>query len=198
MGWFISLGLVAVALVALARVRTSFLAWTTAVAGVLVASSYGGLLTPVPAAVLWTVFLLIAVPLNIPPLRRKLISGPMLARIRKVLPPMSETEKQAIDAGTVWWEAELFRGDPQWKKLSDTPAPSLTEEERAFIDGPVEELCRMLDDWKITHELNDLPPEVWAFLKKHPPAQPSWSTISRPGAGSFSSYQSRRLEVNTA
>ena len=132
MAWFVSLGLMAIVLVALARVRASFLSWTAAVAGLLVGLGYSGLLTPVSTTVLWTVFLLIAVPLNIPPLRRKLISDPMLARICKVLPPMSETEKQAIDAGTVWWEAELFRGNPQWKKLLDTPAPSLTEEERVF------------------------------------------------------------------
>jgi acyl-CoA dehydrogenase len=82
------------------------------------------------------------------------------------MPPMSATEQEAIAAGTVWWEAELFRGDPGWAGLLTVPAPKLSAEERAFLDGPVETLCAMLDDWRISHELHDLPPEVWRFLKQ--------------------------------
>jgi acyl-CoA dehydrogenase len=79
---------------------------------------------------------------------------------------MSDTERAAIDAGTVWWEAEIFRGSPDWRKLKDYPEATLTSDERAFVDGPVEKLCGMLDDWQITYELNDLPPEVWTFIKE--------------------------------
>ncbi len=99
------------------------------------------------------------------PLRRKFISAPLLNWYRKVLPPMSDTEREALEAGTVWWDAELFSGRPKWGKLLDMPPPRLSAEEQAFMDGPVDELCAMLDDWKITHELRDLPPEVWAYIK---------------------------------
>jgi acyl-CoA dehydrogenase len=99
--------------------------------------------------------------------RRQHISKPLLGWYRKVLPPMSDTEREAIDAGTVWWDAELFSGKPDWRKLRAFPKPKLTVEEQAFLDGPVEELCAMLDDWKIRHELMDLPPEVWRFIREH-------------------------------
>jgi acyl-CoA dehydrogenase len=83
------------------------------------------------------------------------------------MPPMSRTEKEAIDAGTTWWEGDLFRGNPDWQKLHNYPQPRLTAEEQAFIDGPVEEACRMANDFAITHEMADLPPELWAYLKEH-------------------------------
>lgn len=78
---------------------------------------------------------------------------------------MSDTEKSAIDAGTTWWEADLFCGNPDWKKLHQYPVPKLTIEEQAFVDGPVEVVCSMLDDWEATHELTDLPQDVWQYLK---------------------------------
>jgi acyl-CoA dehydrogenase len=99
-------------------------------------------------------------------IRRRWISKPLLDYIRKALPPMSDTERDAVEAGTVWWDAELFQGNPDWRKLLDTPRPKLTEEEQAFLDGPCNELCAMLDDWQISHELRDLPPEVWSFIRK--------------------------------
>ena len=115
----------------------------------------------------WTAFLVPALLLGSPQLRRQWLSRPLLRRIRKVLPPMSETERAAIEAGSVWWEAELFRGNPDWNLLRGYPLPELSAEEQAFVDGPVEQLCAMLDDWDITHNRMDLPPEVWAFLKQH-------------------------------
>jgi acyl-CoA dehydrogenase len=123
----------------------------------------GNGLAPVP----WIVLAVIAVLLNLKPLRRAVLSKPLLGWFKSVLPPMSATEKDAIDAGTVWWDAELFSGRPNWNTLLRTPRGELSAEERAFIDGPVDELCRMIDDWKINHELNDLPPEIWAYLAKH-------------------------------
>lgn len=101
-----------------------------------------------------------------PPLRRPLISNRLLPWFRAALPTMSQTERDALEAGTVWWEGELFSGRPDWNKLLAIPAPKLSAEERAFLDGPVEELCRMLDDWQITEELHDLPPHVWQFIKE--------------------------------
>jgi acyl-CoA dehydrogenase len=102
--------------------------------------------------------------LNVKPLRRVLISGPFLKSYRRLLPSMSQTEKEALEAGTVWWDGELFTGAPRWEKLLSAKAPQLTQAEQAFLNGPCEELCGMLDDWDITHRRADLPPEVWSFL----------------------------------
>ncbi|MBM2829383.1 MAG: acyl-CoA dehydrogenase, partial [Gammaproteobacteria bacterium] len=115
---------------------------------------------------LWLCFLLIFVPLLVFPLRRNLISTRLFDLYRKLLPAMSDTEREALEAGNVWWDAELFSGKPDWKKLLSMPIPTLSQEEQAFLDGPVEELCRMLDDWHITHERYDLPSEVWEFIKQ--------------------------------
>ncbi len=117
--------------------------------------------------IVWAFVLLLLVPSNVPPLRRHLISRFILKFLRSALPSISQTEREALEAGNVWWDAELFSGRPDWKRLLDLPIASLTAEERAFIDGPVEELCRMLDDWEITHELNDLPEKVWTFIRSN-------------------------------
>lgn len=101
------------------------------------------------------------------PLRRLLISNRLLPLFRKVLPKMSDTEREALEAGTVWWDAELFSGRPRWRRLLKTPKPSLPEREQAFLDGPVEELCRMLDDWEICDHYRRLPDPIWKFLRKH-------------------------------
>jgi len=113
----------------------------------------------------WFIFLLIFVPLNILPLRRHLISRHMLPLLKKAMPPMSDTEQQALEAGTTWWDADLFSGKPDWKTLLDQPAPALSKEEQTFLDGPVEKLCGMINDWEINHILHDLPPDVWKFIK---------------------------------
>ena len=98
-------------------------------------------------------------------LRRHWLTRPIFGLARRALPSMSDTEREALEAGDVWWDAELFTGDPKWSKLLDTPAATLSAEERAFLDGPVHQLCGMLDDWRINGELHDLPPAVWDFIK---------------------------------
>src|SRR5580698_3978034 len=103
--------------------------------------------------------------LNVRPLRKALITRPFMKEYLKLLPSMSQTEKEALEAGTVWWDGELFTGAPRWQKLLAARPPQLSAEEQAFLDGPCDELCRMLDDWNITHERGDLPPQVWEFLK---------------------------------
>ncbi len=97
--------------------------------------------------------------------RQRWISAPLLRFFRRVSPPMSATEKEALAAGTVGWDGELFSGRPDWEKLQAQAGRPLSPEETAFLQGPVETLCGMLDDWAITHELGDLPPEVWQYLK---------------------------------
>ena len=83
---------------------------------------------------------------------------------RKILPKMSSTEREALEAGTVWWESELFSGTPNWDMLRDTEIPKLSDEEQKFIDGPVQELCEMTNDYEINQAM-DLPREVWDYLK---------------------------------
>ena len=97
--------------------------------------------------------------------RRSLLTRPIYRWAKGVMPGLSQTERDAIEAGDVWWDAELFTGDPDFQKLLDIPPARLSAEEQAFLDGPVDELCAMLDEWKITWEIGDLPPEAWDFLK---------------------------------
>src|SRR3954466_11041184 len=139
--------------------------WTVAAAALLSwlsALATFGFTTKVVLAV---VFAVVAALLNVPAIRRKAFTDRVLAIYRRILPDMSQTEKEAIDAGTVWWDADLFSGKPDWDKLLAVRAPRLSAEEQAFIDGPVEELCAMCDDWQITHELQDLPQHVWQYIK---------------------------------
>ena len=148
---------------ALAYFRAPILAWTIAVAGWLASLQFvWG--CQVPVAV-WAVFGVIAAVLNLTPLRRAVFTGPVFTIFKKITPAMSQTEQEAINAGTVWWDRDLFSGKPDWNRLLSFPDPKLTAEEQAFLDGPTEALCKMIDDWKITHELKDLPPEVWQFIK---------------------------------
>lgn len=102
----------------------------------------------------------------IKPLRRLLISNRLYSVYRRLMPTLSTTEQEALDAGTVWWDAELFSGKPRWRRLLRQPAPFLSERELEFINGPVEELCLMLDDWEIADELKDLPQPVWDFIRE--------------------------------
>lgn len=113
----------------------------------------------------WLIFLAIAIFFSVTSIRRQYLVEPLFKAFKKVTPTMSETEKSAIDAGTTWWEADLFCGNPNWNKLHQYPVPRLSAEEQAFIDGPVEQVCAMVDDWQATHELTDLPEDVWQYLK---------------------------------
>ncbi len=104
--------------------------------------------------------------LSIDSLRLKHISRPAFAWFKNVLPSISKTEQEAIDAGTVWWDGEIFSGRPKWQKLLDLPAPSFTKEEQAFIDGPANTLCAMVDNWDINHNTSAIPADVEAYIKE--------------------------------
>ncbi len=106
----------------------------------------------------------VALLLNIVPLRRTLISRPVYALLQKAMPPMSVTEREAMEAGTTWWEKDLFSGRPSWKKFADIELPQLTEREQQFLDNEVSELCELVDEWQIYQD-KDLSPEAWQFLK---------------------------------
>ena len=103
----------------------------------------------------------------LPSLRKRYLSSALYDMVKSSMPPISQTEREAINAGTVWWDAELFSGRPDWNVLFETGSPKLTKEEQAFVDGPVEKLCELADDWQITHELNDLPEPVWTFIREN-------------------------------
>jgi len=119
----------------------------------------------------WTI--LIALPLvalvalfAVPPLRRAVVTRPVFAAYRKMLPQMSQTEREALEAGTVWWEGELFHGHPDWEKLLAYPRPKLSAEEQSFLANETEELCRLSDDWVSSHYDHDLSPQAWQYLKE--------------------------------
>lgn len=122
---------------------------------------------PVATLVAAAIVALIAVPLLIAPVRKSLVTAPLLKFFRKVLPPLSQTERIALETGSVGFEGELFTGDPNWQTLLDYPKPQLTAEEQAFLDGPVETLCTMINDWEITHVHADLTPEIWDYIKQN-------------------------------
>ena len=138
--------------------------FTLCMAGALLAVALLSAPSPVLIAVL-ALPLLVLVLLNLKPLRIGLITRPFLKKYLKLLPSMSSTEREALEAGTVWWDGELFSGGPNWPLLMNAKTPVLTSEEKAFLDGPCEVLCKMIDDWDITHQRGDLPPQVWAYLK---------------------------------
>lgn len=116
-------------------------------------------------ALLWIIFAALIIPLNVKKLRRNLFSKAVYKAMKKIMPTISQTEREALDAGDVWWEAELFSGKPDFNFIKKLPKPTLSDEEQAFLDGPIEEFCKMLDDWQITHVDYDLLPEAWQFAK---------------------------------
>ena len=143
------------------------LKWWVALTAVLLflAPTLGG--SVVASIVCAVLFAAVALPLLIEPVRHRYLATPLLRIYTRMLPQLSDTERTALEAGTVGFEGELFSGMPRWKQLLSQPKPELSVEEQAFLDGPVEALCRQLDDWQITHELADLPPEVWDYLKRN-------------------------------
>ena len=132
------------------------------VAGVAVFNSMSGdILTVILVALSIHIILF-----GVPAVRRLVISGFVLNIFRKILPQVSQTEQEALDAGTVWWDGELFSGQPDWKKLLAYAKPTLSAEEQSFVDNETDQLCAMIDDWDVTHVRQDLPPEVWQFIKE--------------------------------
>src|ERR1700723_479832 len=164
-GWFAAWAVLFLGVLLVLAYRRASLAASTCVLGLLLVGYWGfGSAAEgwkIAGSVPYAVLLL----LNVRPLRVRLVTRPFLRSYRRLLPSMSSTEREALDAGTVWWDGELFTGGPNWSKLMSAKVPVLTATEQAFIDGPCEDLCAMLDDWDITHRRADLPPEVWAFIK---------------------------------
>jgi acyl-CoA dehydrogenase len=152
------------AILALGMVRAPLWAWAASV-GVLTLLATDGSFDP-ESWIAWLPFLALAV-LSIPAVRRSLIIAPVFAQIRKILPKVSDTEAQALEAGTVGFDAELFSGTPDWDKLKSIPPIELSAEEQAFLDGQTEELCRMISDWQVRHNLHEIPDNIWDFVKQN-------------------------------
>ncbi len=174
-----------VAVLYLAHRRAPLRAFAFSFTALLLAYTVLGSPASVWKSVLWLLLIGLWL-LNVRPLSIALISRRFMRSYRRLLPAMSDTEREALEAGTVWWDGELFTGRPDWRKLAAAPPPVLSEEEQAFLDGPCDTLCRMLDDFDITHRRGDLPPEVWAFLK----AQGFFALIipKRYGGREFSTF----------
>ncbi len=151
---------------ALAFVGAPLVVWTVAVAAGIAWLASSGTIGLVGSIVAAAIFLPVAAWLNLPALRRR-GTARFFHWFKSQLPEMSSTEREALEAGDVWWEAEMFRGRPQWNKLLDFRKTELTAEEQAFLDGPTRELCEMLDEWKIVAEDRDLSPEIWQFIRDH-------------------------------
>ena len=132
--------------------RASLITWSLVLGAAVLVFHFIAGASQATLITVWAVYLLIVLPLNIRFLRRLILGGPIYKAMAGVMPTISQTEQEALDAGDVWWEGELFSGDPDFSMVRDLPKPQLTEEEQAFIDGPVEQLCEMLNDWQITQE----------------------------------------------
>jgi hypothetical protein len=115
--------------------------------------------------ILLIVLISLAVILGVSSVRKSLITRPVFSIFKRILPPLSSTEREAMESGSVWWEGELFAGKPNWETMHNYPKPTLSAEEQSFVDNQLETLLSMLDDYKIVHEDKDLPKEVWDFLR---------------------------------
>ena len=143
-----------------------YVAWTVAAVLLFTAWAQNSGMDGLLFQALLILTILVATFTGLASLRRQSISQPLMAKVRKILPRMGETERIALEAGTVWWDGDLFSGQPDWRKLLEFKPQPLSAEEQAFLDGPVEELCTLLDDWAIQQK-RDLDPEIWDFMKKH-------------------------------
>lgn len=162
MSWF---AILVAIFVILSYQRTSLVIWGLSIALFMAfVTRFNSMTTGIIA--LWMLFAFFFSILMIKRIRRRLITSHLYHFYQRIMPTMSRTEREAISAGSVTWEGDLFRGAPDWNKLFTFPNAHLTKEEQAFLDGPVDTLCRMTDDWDITHNRADLPPEVWRFLKE--------------------------------
>ncbi|MEM9840303.1 MAG: acyl-CoA dehydrogenase family protein, partial [Pseudomonadota bacterium] len=151
---------------ALAMFRAPLIAWAGGAAVIALAAfgfapqaGFGTFLAFLPALVLAA--------LSVPAVRLAVLTKPVFGVVKSILPPVSSTEKEALDAGTVGWDAELFSGQPDWSKLRAIAAPEMTAEEEAFFNGPTEELCQMVSDWDVRHTHHDIPQHVWDFIADH-------------------------------
>ena len=171
MSTFLLVSVLVVGLFLLAIKRAPLWLWALA-AGIVAVVWHFNLLSGEAAGFgIWSVFAFLPAVLfallAVGPVRKAILTGPAFNIIRSVLPPVSETEQQALDAGSIGFDAEIFSGRPDWDKLRSVPPIILTDEEQAFLDGPTEDLCKLIDDWQVRHTEKEIPKEIWDFVKQH-------------------------------
>ena len=159
------IGALALGAFILTFVQARMTVWALVIAIWIAAGWGGGVVAPGAAAIMAAVVAPILLLLTVRPLRRAVLARPAMAGFRQIMPRMSPTEQAAVEAGNVWWDAELFAGRPDWKRLLATPAPGLTAEEQSFLDNETEHLCDLANDWETTSVWQDLSPEAWAYAK---------------------------------
>ena len=167
MNFLILFGAFILASFACSYLKTNLKIWTGITATIMVLTTMNFTTGWFAVGIVWALFLALAIILNIKGIRQKLITAPFLGFYKKALPNLSETEKTALESGTVSWDGELFSGKPNFKKLHDIPAPQLSTDEQNFIDGPVAELCSMIDEYEINHVKGDMPEHVWKFIREN-------------------------------
>lgn len=151
----------------LARLSLSMLVWIVGLGILFLGHAIAGWFGPVSGTIVFALFVPVSLVLLIPGIRKRLISFPALKQLKNHLPPMSDTEREAIESGTVGWEAELFRGKPNWSLLFNAPTPKLSVAEQSFFDNETNTLCAMIDDWQINHKDKDLSQATWDYLKQN-------------------------------
>ncbi len=159
------IGALALGAFILTLVQARMTIWSVAAAAWIAAGWGAELIAPTTAAIMAAAAAPVLLLLTLTPLRRAVLSRPAMAGFRRIMPKMSPTEQAAVEAGGVWWDAELFAGKPDWKRLLATPAPVLTPEEQSFLDVETEHLCDLANDWETTSVWQDLSPEAWAYAK---------------------------------
>jgi len=182
-------------IIGLTYVNAAVWVWTTGISLALLLLTFFGKLSLLVLIPCWLIFLAIAAFANLKKQRVQYFTRPLVKKLQKTMPTISTTEKEAIDAGDVWWEKDLFCGRPKWKKLLGMPAPKLTAEEQNFIDNQVTTLCEMLDDWQVSQD-HDLPKEAWDYLRKE-----RFFSIVMPkeyGGKGFSAYASSSIVIKIA
>ena len=171
MATIVFLALVVAAFLTLGMQNAPMWAWALAVGALTYLAQSGWLTGGEPSSgflsyVAWLPTIALAA-LSVPSLRRQFVVAPAFAMVQKILPKVSDTEAQALDAGTVGFDAEIFSGTPDWAKLQAIPPIQLSAEEQAFLDGPAEQLCKMIDDWQIRHANREIPDAIWDFAKSN-------------------------------
>jgi acyl-CoA dehydrogenase len=155
-----------ITILALAYIQAPVILWTLTTGLMLLLITLFGSVGVILLVICWGLFLVVAAFANLTKLRQKYISTSVIRILQQRMPTISDTEREAIEAGNVWWEKDLFCGRPHWKKFLSMPAPKLSKEEQEFIDNQVETVCSMMNDWQIVNNDRDMSKEVWDYLKQ--------------------------------
>lgn len=162
----LNIALLLVLLLVLAYVQTPIILWVSVMGIGLLLTSLFGSLSFLTLGIFWVLFIIAVLFVSLKNIRQRRIIQPLIQRLKKRMPPISDSERIAIESGDVWWEKDLFSGHPKWKKLLAIPEPRLTSEEQTFLDNQVDTVCSMASDWEIVNDLQDLPQAMWDYYKK--------------------------------